>query len=368
MAIYLCLCFKMSTWHAQHIKAREIMCRRSVRQFYQDCQIHQCIWILVLALLLPSHTQSQAVWPSGRYVLASGVLLSYTNHPIDHPPERARRSFTLIAKSLIVLANMSKFGQKEPWMEPMNKFLGAATADFKTFIEEFCSWDTEQGPHHEPQYQAALQIKQRLPRLSREGLPSLPFLLDAPTSLATLVDIWTKHAPPSVVNDDVDDCIGNFHRLCFDLKQKAVDCMANAETAQEPNSKLERQWQKMLSEQQRTRMTVNPFEDMVGNSEITALPQASVAQENYSRRQQYRAGFTFIDNSPTSGERRESDIQGTTATKPTTYFTNTSGTSFDVHDEYRLRQGARSRDGSTRGRFIGGRVESGSHQEYLGRV
>lgn len=62
--------------------------------------------------------------------LLKGTTLYYcvkqntkANMVIDHPGTRAQRTLTLIAKSLQGLANMTTFGVKEPWMEPMNEFL-----------------------------------------------------------------------------------------------------------------------------------------------------------------------------------------------------------------------------------------------------
>ncbi|KFY41869.1 hypothetical protein V494_02738, partial [Pseudogymnoascus sp. VKM F-4513 (FW-928)] len=57
----------------------------------------------------------------------------------DHPHPRAQRTLTLIAKSLQVLANLSTFGQKEAWMEPMNRFLAANRQTVKAFIDNICS-------------------------------------------------------------------------------------------------------------------------------------------------------------------------------------------------------------------------------------
>lgn len=45
---------------------------------------------------------------------------------VDHPGVRAQRTLTLVAKSLQGLANMTTFGVKEPWMEPMNEFLSVS--------------------------------------------------------------------------------------------------------------------------------------------------------------------------------------------------------------------------------------------------
>jgi len=288
----------------------------------------------------------------------------------DHPPDRPRRTFTLIAKSLVVLGNLSKFGQKEPWMEPMNRFLTAASPEFKTFIEEVCSWSASRDPHHEPQYQAATQVKLRLPLSSREGLPSLPFLLDSPRSLATLVDIWVGNAPAKIDDTGVEGSVHTFHQLCLDLKQRTAECMADAERAQEPDKTHERQWQKMLSEQPRSGFSLNPFEEMSIENDITALPQQPATRENSSRKvltEDEHAG----DVSPTIEEQPESPRMLTNRTL--TSSTNSSSASFEAFDDYHKRPGLRSREGPVRNRFLNisslrrGRTEPVSGDEIVGR-
>jgi len=267
----------------------------------------------------------------------------------DHPPERPRRTFTLIAKSLMALGNLSKHGQKEPWMEPMNKFLTAATPEFKTFIEDICSWSAAQGPHHEPQYQAAMQVRLRLPPLSREGLPSLPFLLDSPRSLATLVDIWVDNAPANIADIRVEESVHVFHKICLDIKQRTRECMADAEIAQEPNKTHERQWQKMLSEQPKSRFALNPFEDVSAENEITALPQPPDTRK-YSSRNIVTGEWHVGDVSPTIEEQAESPLELTSRTL--TSSTNSSSASIEIFNEYRKRQGLQSREGTARGRYL----------------
>lgn len=61
----------------------------------------------------------------------------------DHPRPHIRRTLTLIAKALQGLANMTTFGSKEPWMEPMNKFLTKNRAEFKEFIDSICAIPAE---------------------------------------------------------------------------------------------------------------------------------------------------------------------------------------------------------------------------------
>lgn len=268
-----------------------------------------------------------------------------------------------------MLGNLSKFGQKEPWMEPMNKFLVAAAPEFRKFIEEFCSWKAVQGPHHEPQYQAASQVKLRLPPLSREGLPTLPYLLDAPGSLATLVDLWTKHAPANIGEKGVDDCVRIFHNQCLELQQRTNECMAEAERAQEPNSKLERQWQKMLSEQQQTQIARNPFDEVTYDRDITALPRTINPHNQNPQPHYHQSGYGAEDNSSTIDEDRgDGEFSHRSVTRPMSNSTNSSSVSFDVFDEYR------SREGFTRGRFLDssaqrtGRSDHAASEDITGRI
>lgn len=246
------------------------------------------------------------------------------------------------------LANMSKFGQKEPWMERMNRFLSAATPEFKRFIDEICSWDSTQNVHHEPQYQAAAQVKLRLSPLAREGLPTLPFLLDAPKSMAILVDLWVDNAPSNIIDTGIDECVQNFHRTCLGIRRRTQDCMAMAEGAQEPNTKLEEQWQRMLSEQPKGRFVFNPFDSMTVDQDITALPQtpdmSHAHQFRSLRREPLERTSSFDQRQPGSAYK----YPNRTVTDPT----SSSNSYFDALEDYRSRPGLRSRDGSHRPRFL----------------
>src|ERR1700712_4703616 len=113
---------------------------------------------------------------------------------LDHPQSDSRRTFTLIAKSLQGLANMSTFGAKEHWMEPMNTFLTSHRAEFKTFLDVICSVPSSSLPVIiPPSYSTPLTILSRLPPTSREGFPSLPYLIDHAKSFASLVNLWLEH-------------------------------------------------------------------------------------------------------------------------------------------------------------------------------
>lgn len=136
-------------------------------------------------------------------------------------------------------------------MEPMNKFLAAATGEFKSFIDEICAVGASQGAsaNLEPQFAAPNQIKNRLPPLSREGLPSLPYLLDQPKLLAQLVELWVTHTPVSLEEASDDENVRTFHTLCLELHEKSKECLRAAEQAERPDENSERAWERVLSEQ-----------------------------------------------------------------------------------------------------------------------
>ncbi|KIW68852.1 hypothetical protein PV04_04770 [Phialophora macrospora] len=208
----------------------------------------------------------------------------------DHPPDRTKRTFTLIAKSLNVLASLGRFGTKEPWMEPMNKFLAASTNQFRSFIDEICGVSSSQiaSAKLEPQYAAPNQIRSRLPALSREGLPSLPFLLDHAKLLAQMVDLWTTHAPENISDVTDDEAVHAFHAVCVKLSRKTKECLKAAEQAERPDERSEHTWQRLVTDQQKTIPDNSHFDEPAmrpnRNSSITALPPTAdtVTELEYS--------------------------------------------------------------------------------------
>lgn len=232
----------------------------------------------------------------------------------------------------------------------MNRFLGAATPEFKRFIDEICSWDPTQNIQHEPKYQAAFQIKPRLPPISREGLPALPFLLDAPKSMATLVDIWVENAPSNIIDTGIDECVQNFHRLCLKIKQRTQDCMTMAEAAQEPNTGLEGQWQRMLSEQPKGRFVFNPFDSMMAEHDITALPQTPNTPQVPTYHPSLSRRTTTDEFSPV--EQRQNDTPRRVPTRTVTNSTISSNVSSETSEDVRARNPPKSREDAQRLRFL----------------
>ncbi|KAL8243885.1 hypothetical protein R6Q59_010143 [Mikania micrantha] len=281
------------------------------------------------------------------------------------PPERARRTFTLIAKALNVLANMSKFGTKEPWLEPMNRFLTLATPDFKKFIEEICSISRSQPPSLEPQYLAPNQIRARLSPTAREGLPTLPFLLDGPRSCAALVDLWMDSAPDDILNAEVDESVRLFHQTCTGIRRREREAVAGAEPAEKPDNNFEPQWQRILLERQKPQRTVSGnhieegFSRLSLEQDITALPQKSDSRSTTSPSK--LEGF----DTNTGGDTTPSSSTSTADPRPTPYntlhpslnpvltnSTNSSTLSLDTTEDQRNRPLLGSKDGSSKNRFL----------------
>ncbi|RAL09596.1 GTPase-activating protein BUD2 [Aspergillus homomorphus CBS 101889] len=172
----------------------------------------------------------------------------------DHPRPRAQRTLTLIAKALQGLANMTTFGSKEPWMEPMNKFLNTNRSDFKQFVDSICAIPADRpAPIVTPSYATPIQILGRLPPTSREGFPSLPFLIDHARSFANLISIWLESAPERLNElEDVDSAVGKFHELALRLHQRTKDCMSRAEQAERPTGSLEVKWEELIDSMERS--------------------------------------------------------------------------------------------------------------------
>jgi GTPase-activator protein for Ras-like GTPase/C2 domain len=185
----------------------------------------------------------------------------------DHPKQNARRAFTLIAKAIQGLANMSNFGAKEQWMEPMNAFLTSHRQDFKNFLDNICSINpgsASQTPMP-PSYSTPLAILNRLPSTSKEGFPSLPYLIDHARNHAALVTLWLGHAKEVNILEAEGD-MKRFHQLCLALRQRTEDCLARAERAERPTSVLDYKWDALVEELESQRFQSNTPDSPSDNS------------------------------------------------------------------------------------------------------
>lgn len=112
---------------------------------------------------------------------------------VSNPPDaKSQRTLTLIAKTLQGLANFSSFGQKEPWMLPMNSFVQDNGAAFVDFIEHVATPAPAAAHRQEwtsplaSTYLAPYRLRHSLSPLAKEGVPLLPHLIDLPRELGLL--------------------------------------------------------------------------------------------------------------------------------------------------------------------------------------
>jgi hypothetical protein len=145
----------------------------------------------------------------------------------DHPRPRAQRTFTLITKALQKLANISTFGKREEWMEPMNRFLNAQRQSFRDYIDQVCDIPAERGQQIQPAgYSTPMTIVNRLGPVAREGFPSLPYLIDSTRSYAGLIKLWVDSKPQQNVKTPIDGELLIFSDLCLTLQERVDNCLA----------------------------------------------------------------------------------------------------------------------------------------------
>ncbi len=149
----------------------------------------------------------------------------------DHPRPRAQRTLTLIAKSLQALANLSSIGKKETWMEPMNRFLTTQRQPLKDFLDDVCAIPVERTKAPLPaSYSTPITILGRLSPMSREGFPSLPYLIDQGRNFAALVKLWADAHPATASESQLySGDLLTFHTHCLGLHRRAMDCLACVE-------------------------------------------------------------------------------------------------------------------------------------------
>ncbi|KAJ5064978.1 hypothetical protein J3E72DRAFT_235070 [Bipolaris maydis] len=151
------------------------------------------------------------------------------------------------------LANMSSFGTKEAWMEPMNAFLTSHRQEFKKYLDDICSISTTSQPAQPipPSYSTPIAILHRLPPTFKEGFPSLPYLIDHSRNFAMLVNLWLEHTQKSAHDiQSTDGDLLRFHNICLSLSERTKDCLNRAEPAERPSSSLSVKWEELVEQLQ----------------------------------------------------------------------------------------------------------------------
>lgn len=214
------------------------------------------------------------------------------------------------------MANMASFGTKEPWMEPMNAFLVQHRDSFKTFIDDVCyvpapistatfGPGSPASPTYPPgvvsaeqhlSYTTPMTIMQRLPPSSREGFPSLPYLIDQARAFADLIHLWLdavaalsnqndSAALPGKSHQDVLHAIeqsggdlNGFHKLCGELNARTQECLNRAERAERPDSPHEFQWEDVINQLQKSQ--INGSGDAAAAAKVLGDPSVVADDAN----------------------------------------------------------------------------------------
>jgi hypothetical protein len=178
-------------------------------------------------------------------------------------------------------------------MEPMNAFLTTHRQEFKAFVDSICAISSDRATSAiPPSYATPITILSRLPATSREGFPSLPYLIDQAREFAALVSLWVDGMGERRIDPTASDELKTFDRLCEDLRLRTRDCLNQAEQAERPSGILEVKWEELIEQMDRkARITSFP------NEEPTPSPTASIHQ---IRKQQGRRRLTESSTSTSS--------------------------------------------------------------------
>ena len=134
----------------------------------------------------------------------------------------------------------------------MNAFLNTHRQEFKTFVDEICAISAEHRTSTiPPSYATPITILSRLPGTSREGFPSLPYLIDQARECAGLIDVWLdtrKEIDPSV---PMSDEMKRFDELCEKSREKSKFCLTRAEQAERPTGTHEPKWEELVEHMER---------------------------------------------------------------------------------------------------------------------
>lgn len=236
-----------------------------------------------------------------------------TNVELDHARPRAQRTLTLITKALQTLANMTTFGSKEPWMAQMNEFLQAHRPEFKEFVDEICSISPEARTSAiPPSYATPITILKRLPDTSKEGFPSLPYLIDQAREFAALIDVWLDARRELDSNNPMSEELRRFDNLCEVSREKSRQCLSRAEQAERPSGTLEPKWEELVEQMERKARSRERNEQsspetptVPGSTHTVNSSTSSLADSYFHRNAIPRSShgvsrLAFVSNSPHS--------------------------------------------------------------------
>lgn len=125
---------------------------------------------------------------------------------------------------------------------------------------------------------------QRLPPTSREGFPSLPYLIDQARAFADLVQLWLEVTAPSVdgstagsrrhadmvhaIQASEGDLVA-FHDVCSSLNARTLECLNRAERQERPPSGTSFPWEDVIGQLHQTNQNGAESSDEVPTSKAT---------------------------------------------------------------------------------------------------
>ena len=205
-------------------------------------------------------------------------------------------------------------------MEPMNQFLTQNRDSFKGFVDDVCYVPTpllsSSFSHSESSsptstggvtsaesnfsYTTPMTIMHRLPPTSREGFPSLPYLIDQARCFAELVQLWLETTSQTSEQHEIsatgkpqmslmqaihtsEGDLKAFHDVCSTLHARTQECLSRAERAERPNSALSFRWDELIDQLERpastdeTRSSFDKVADRIATDPSIASPHMNAA-------------------------------------------------------------------------------------------
>ena len=181
----------------------------------------------------------------------------------------------------------------------MNKFLTSNRQAVKDYIDGVCSIPSERQTFVLPaSYSTPITILARLPPASREGFPSLPYLIDHARNFSALIKLWldaTAHRPASEVLDG--DLLG-FHQLCVSLQHRADQCLIQFDSERMVDDHTS-QWGEIVNDLAKS--GIREYEDDHDQGHGYEQGQYSTPDEDMvSQTPEFRSP-QWVDNAPNSG-------------------------------------------------------------------
>ncbi len=134
----------------------------------------------------------------------------------------------------------------------MNAFLTSHRQEFKAFVDEICAISADHRTSTiPPSYATPITILSRLPGTSREGFPSLPYLIDQARECAGLIDVWLDSRKEIDPNIAMSEEMRRFDELCEQSREKSKHCLHRAEQAERPSGTLEPKWEELVEQMER---------------------------------------------------------------------------------------------------------------------